>query len=34
MNYAGTSPVADALLADIDLEAFDAHQMMVQAKGY
>jgi pyruvate dehydrogenase E1 component alpha subunit len=34
MNYASSSPVADALLADIDVEAFDADQAMVQAKGY
>jgi TPP-dependent pyruvate/acetoin dehydrogenase alpha subunit len=34
MNYASASPVADALLADIDVEAFDAHQSIDQAKGY
>jgi TPP-dependent pyruvate/acetoin dehydrogenase alpha subunit len=34
MNYASSSPVADALLADVDVEAFDADQAMVQAKGY
>ena len=34
MNYAGSSPVADALLADVDVESFDADQAMVQAKGY
>ena len=34
MNYASSSPVADALLADIDVEAFDAHQSIDQAKGY
>jgi TPP-dependent pyruvate/acetoin dehydrogenase alpha subunit len=34
MNYAGSTPVADALLADIDVKTFDAHQAMVQAKGY
>lgn len=34
MNYASSSPVADALLADIDVEIFDANQIMVQAKGY
>lgn len=34
MNYASSSPVAEALLADIDVEVFDANQTMVQAKGY
>lgn len=34
MNYASSSPVAEGLLEDIDVEAFDANQAMVQAKGY
>jgi TPP-dependent pyruvate/acetoin dehydrogenase alpha subunit len=34
MNHASSSPVADAMLADIDVDAFDANQAMVQAKGY
>ena len=34
MNYASSSPVADALLADVEVEAFDADQAMVRAKGY
>jgi pyruvate dehydrogenase E1 component alpha subunit len=34
MNYASSSPVADAMLADIDVNAFDASQAMEQAKGY
>jgi hypothetical protein len=34
MNYAGSSPMADRLLADIDLEAFDHDQAIVQTKGY
>lgn len=34
MNLADSSPVADALLADVDVAAFDAEQAMIQAKGY
>jgi TPP-dependent pyruvate/acetoin dehydrogenase alpha subunit len=34
MNRSNSSPVADALLADVDVAAFDADQAMVQAKGY
>jgi TPP-dependent pyruvate/acetoin dehydrogenase alpha subunit len=34
MNYASSSPAADRLLTDIDVEAFDHDQAVVQAKGY
>jgi pyruvate dehydrogenase E1 component alpha subunit len=34
MNYANSSPLADRLLLDIDVEAFDHDQAFVQAKGY
>jgi len=34
MNVASSSPVADAMLADIDVESFVAHQSADQAKGY
>lgn len=34
LNCASTSPEADRLLADVDLNEFDAHQESIQAKGY
>lgn len=34
MNLANSIPLADALLADVEVESFDATQAMVQAKGY
>jgi len=34
LNYASSSPTAERLLVDIDVETFDAHQAMDQAKGY
>jgi acetoin:2,6-dichlorophenolindophenol oxidoreductase subunit alpha len=34
MNYAASTPLADRLLTDIDVEAFDHDQAVVQAKGY
>ena len=34
MNYANSTPLADRLLAEIDVEAFDHDQAFVQAKGY
>ncbi len=34
LNLAPTTPVADRLLSEVDLHDFDAHQELVQAKGY
>ncbi len=34
INYSSTTPEADRLLAEIDLDEFDAHQESAQAKGY
>ena len=34
LNAASATPEADRLLADIDVNEFDAHQEFVQAKGY
>lgn len=34
MNRSRSSPTADALLAEVDVRAFDAGQAMVQTKGY
>jgi pyruvate dehydrogenase E1 component alpha subunit len=34
LNYAVTTPQADRLLADVEAGDFDAHQELVQAKGY
>lgn len=34
MNLSADSPLADKLLADIDVHAFDENQTFVQAKGY
>lgn len=34
MNLSAQSPLADRLLADIDVSAFDENQVFVQAKGY
>jgi TPP-dependent pyruvate/acetoin dehydrogenase alpha subunit len=34
LNLAGAAPEADRLLAEIDLNEFDAHQESAQAKGY
>jgi hypothetical protein len=34
LNLARTSPEADRLLAEVELQEFDAHQESTQAKGY